>query len=97
MLPSGDELLQIHTPITNFELTGSSIQAVKESETFTVFRQDATQELALQKIKQGQSLVIQGPPGSGKSQLIANIVRLYGEGRACAAGMSETGGIRCCL
>lgn len=74
LLPSGDELLQIHSPITNFELTASSIQPVKESETFTVFRQDATQELALQKIKQGQSLVIQGPPGSGKSQLIANLI-----------------------
>ena len=49
-------------------------EAIKESETFTAFPQDATQELALTKIKQGELLVVQGPPGSGKSQLIANLI-----------------------
>ena len=47
---------------------------LKESETYTVFAQDASQERALQDVKLGKSLVVQGPPGSGKSQLIANLV-----------------------
>ncbi len=47
---------------------------VREENTFTPFRIDAYQEHALAQIKRGQSLVIQGPPGSGKSQLISNMV-----------------------
>lgn len=47
---------------------------VKEENTFTPFRIDAFQEHALAQIKKGQSLVIQGPPGSGKSQLISNLI-----------------------
>jgi energy-coupling factor transporter ATP-binding protein EcfA2 len=47
---------------------------IKESETYTIFAQDASQERALQQVKAGESLVVQGPPGSGKSQLIANLI-----------------------
>ncbi|MEQ9232071.1 MAG: DUF4011 domain-containing protein, partial [Cyclobacteriaceae bacterium] len=47
---------------------------LREENTFTPFRIDAYQEHALAQIKRGQSLVIQGPPGSGKSQLISNMV-----------------------
>jgi AAA domain/Protein of unknown function (DUF4011) len=50
------------------------VRPIKESETYTVFAQDASQEMALQQVKAGESLVVQGPPGSGKSQLIANLV-----------------------
>ncbi|MCP4459576.1 MAG: DUF4011 domain-containing protein [Cytophagales bacterium] len=47
---------------------------VREENTFTPFRMDAFQEHALAQVKRGQSLVIQGPPGSGKSQLISNMI-----------------------
>ena len=50
---------------------------VREENTFTPFRMDAFQEEALKSVKGGQSLVIQGPPGSGKSQLISNMISDY--------------------
>jgi len=50
---------------------------VREENTFTPFRMDAFQEHALAQVKREQSLVIQGPPGSGKSQLISNMISDY--------------------
>jgi hypothetical protein len=47
---------------------------VREEEIYAPFRLDAWQEQALLKIKTGQSLVVKGPPGTGKSQLIANLI-----------------------
>ena len=49
-------------------------QSVKEEKLFTAFAIDAHQELAIKAIKSGNSLVVQGPPGSGKSQLICNLI-----------------------
>lgn len=34
---------------------------------------DGSQEVLLQRLRQGESLTVQGPPGTGKSQLIANL------------------------
>ncbi len=45
-----------------------------EESIFTPYRMDAYQERALTRVKKGESLVIQGPPGSGKSQLICNLI-----------------------
>lgn len=45
----------------------------REEDTYAPFRLDGWQEHALMKIKSGQSLVVKGPPGTGKSQLIANL------------------------
>ncbi|MBX2946956.1 MAG: DUF4011 domain-containing protein [Cyclobacteriaceae bacterium] len=47
---------------------------VKEEKVHTVFPMDAWQEHALKSVKLGRSLVVQGPPGSGKSQLISNLI-----------------------
>ncbi|HYG37966.1 MAG TPA: AAA domain-containing protein [Cytophagales bacterium] len=52
-------------PITN---------KVKEEQTFTPYSMDASQENSIKAVKKGQSLVVQGPPGSGKSQLICNLI-----------------------
>jgi len=53
------------------QLTDSAFQ---ENKNYLPFSIDGTQELAFDKIKKGSSLVIQGPPGSGKSQLICNLI-----------------------
>lgn len=50
------------------------IKEVREDQTFTPYHIDASQENAIKAVKQGNSLVVQGPPGSGKSQLICNLV-----------------------
>ncbi|WP_027002802.1 DEAD/DEAH box helicase [Hugenholtzia roseola] len=41
---------------------------------FAPFSLDSWQEDALLKIKNGNSLLVEGPPGTGKSQLIANMI-----------------------
>lgn len=39
-----------------------------------LFPVDGSQELILEEIKNGKSMVVHGPPGTGKSQVICNIV-----------------------
>jgi hypothetical protein len=46
----------------------------REEQLFPVFPLDASQENVLFKVRQGNSLVVEGPPGTGKSQLVANLV-----------------------
>lgn len=47
---------------------------VKQEKIFTPFSMDGWQEQALIQSKSGKSLVVHGPPGTGKSQLIANLI-----------------------
>jgi hypothetical protein len=53
------------------------IHRIKEEQTFTPYKLDASQENAIKALKKGNSLVVQGPPGTGKSQLICNVVADY--------------------
>lgn len=44
------------------------------AETFSILDADASQRLCVEAAKRGQSFVMHGPPGTGKSQTIANII-----------------------
>lgn len=57
-----------------FNFSYQFINEIKEEQLLTPFKLDASQENAIKAIKKGHSIVVQGPPGSGKSQLISNIV-----------------------
>lgn len=46
----------------------------KPSETFQILDADSSQQQAIQAALKGRNLVLHGPPGTGKSQTIANII-----------------------
>ncbi|MCF2516433.1 AAA domain-containing protein [Dyadobacter sp. CY351] len=49
-------------------------KTVREEEILTPFPVDQSQEEIILAVKSGKSVVVQGPPGSGKSQLICNLM-----------------------
>jgi hypothetical protein len=80
LAPDYEQLLQRQpgTSLTDFFHQHFSTQikpgVPREEDTYAPFRLDGWQENALLKIKAGQSMVVKGPPGTGKSQLISNLV-----------------------
>ena len=50
------------------------LNKLKEEQIFTPFKLDAFQENALKAVRKGNSIVVAGPPGTGKSQLICNLI-----------------------
>ncbi|WP_162628075.1 AAA domain-containing protein [Arcticibacterium luteifluviistationis] len=52
-------------------------EKTKEEDLHLPFPVDASQEEAIKQIKSGKSLIIEGPPGTGKSQLICNLMADY--------------------
>lgn len=47
---------------------------VKEADILPVLPMDGSQEVGLKAILEGKSIVVKGPPGTGKSQLIVNVL-----------------------
>lgn len=47
---------------------------VQPQTTYQILDADSSQQQAIQVVKSGNNLVIEGPPGTGKSQTIANII-----------------------
>ena len=57
-------------------------EAIKPQKTFQILDADSSQQRAIAIVKKGNNLVIEGPPGTGKSQTIANIIaELLAEGK----------------
>lgn len=55
---------------------------LRPHEVVQVLDADSSQQMAIQRAKDGASFVLQGPPGTGKSQTIANIVaECLGQGK----------------
>ena len=50
------------------------LKEVREDQTYAPYKLDAFQENAVKAVKRGNSLVVHGPPGTGKSQLICNLI-----------------------
>jgi very-short-patch-repair endonuclease/DNA polymerase III delta prime subunit len=48
-------------------------ETLPPSKVFQILDADSSQQQAIMAVKQGKNLVIEGPPGTGKSQTIANI------------------------
>ena len=53
---------------------GNSIQRPREEERFTTLEADPSQEEAVLAARQAPGLKLEGPPGTGKSQTIVNII-----------------------
>lgn len=57
-------------------------EAIKPQKIFQILDADSSQQRAITVVKKGNNLVIEGPPGTGKSQTIANIIaELLAEGK----------------
>ena len=69
--------LSLEEMFLEFFATDEKLPIPREEQLFPVFPLDASQENVLHKVRQGSSLVVEGPPGTGKSQLIANLVSDY--------------------
>ena len=69
--------LSLEELFQQFFASGEKLPIPREEQLFPVFPLDASQENVLVQVRQGKSVVVEGPPGTGKSQLIANLVSDY--------------------
>ena len=51
-----------------------SLDSINSSENYNVLDADSSQLAVLEEVKKGKNLVVEGPPGTGKSQTIVNLI-----------------------
>ncbi len=79
LLRDFDDYLQVSeikaTPLKHYLLETHPLQPREHTfETCGVFPLDPDQRRVFQRIASGENLVVEGPPGSGKSQVLANLL-----------------------
>ncbi|WP_031526327.1 AAA domain-containing protein [Dyadobacter crusticola] len=74
LINAEEELFPAEGEDNLFFSSKNNILKVKEEEILTPFPVDEAQEEIILQVKTGKSVVVQGPPGSGKSQLICNLM-----------------------
>ena len=73
-LISGDEFPDLESMFHKwFTPEDEQPMPVREDQLYTVFPVDASQEEVIKSVREGRSCVVEGPPGTGKSQLISNL------------------------
>jgi superfamily I DNA and/or RNA helicase/very-short-patch-repair endonuclease len=71
---SGDTFEQNTNDRVEIDEDYNSDDFLNKEEDFTIVDADSSQIVAIKKIVSGENMVIHGPPGTGKSQTIANII-----------------------
>ena len=73
-LQTADGFFESVSPIMDSNFTGVNQPSISERKLMSVFPIDPWQEHAMREVKRGNSMVVIGPPGTGKSQLISALV-----------------------
>lgn len=70
----GDARDRLREKNSRAQVSPEAPDEIKPEDEFLVLDADASQNLAINRILAGQDLIIKGPPGTGKSQTIANTI-----------------------
>src|SRR5207248_6989458 len=70
---AGDPGVMLHTP-PDLPKAEELDDRVPPQETNQILDADSSQQAAIEAVKRGANLVLDGPPGTGKSQTIANLI-----------------------
>ena len=92
-IPTDEEEPEDSSPSTNEELLDKS----KDSDINAALESDASQDAVILEAQKADCVVVRGPPGTGKSQLIVNLVtNAVSKGSAYRSRLSEEGCSNCC-
>ncbi len=71
---AGDAAARAQLGMSQVEVDPKGLDLVPPDLEFAVMEADSSQQTAISGIVAGQSAVIHGPPGTGKSQTITNLI-----------------------
>ncbi len=71
---AGDDSARLRLGKSQVEIDPNGLDFVPPDNEFAVLEADSSQQCAIDGISAGQSAVVHGPPGTGKSQTITNLI-----------------------